>query len=788
MDLFRHRPLFLWCTGFLCASAGGFFVFDKLLLPGVEPLNLLILLLAVTVGLGGILLGFLVRYGNRRRTITAIVTVLSVLAAFAQSYATFAGEQARYLQACEHSMVTVEATVSDRRGADGQLTGFALELHAVNGYPVTGGAVLTCLYPADLAPGDTVSLCAELLPIDEAVADGYDAAILTGDGYVIGLLSEDESLSALVHRETDTPSWRVTTGRLRRSLSATLDRLTGDGAGGLPSALLLGDRNHLDLTVRRDFSRTGVSHLLAISGLHMTLLFGMAEGLLRLLRCPKRWRALLLGLSALGYLVLLGFPPSATRAVIMLGAVYLSTFLSVRPDPLTSLGAAGTLILAVTPYAVADAGFWMSFLATLGLVVLTPPLHAWVDRHLADRTKLPWQRRTVTLLVKLPLSLLVGVIAVTFTLSLSAAIIGEMGVLSAPATMLLTPFCCLLLVLSPLTLVFSGTGFGIGLGRLTALVCEDMITLTETMAEPTWSVVSLTHPAILPVTLGMTAALLILFAVRLPRTKQWTLILPILLGWLAIGGVLTIDGLLSRGRVEGTFLQPSTQSDMLVLTEGGDAVICDLANGSLTALRAASLEASQRGATEISVLLLTHYHSRTSGALWEFLQTEKVRALWLPYPQDSREAYLLLAYRERAQIAEVPIVLYHPGEPLTVFGSGELTLQVAAIDRSVQPVLLLSLDTAPDREGIGETVYCGSAIFESDLSDAATEQIARADTVIFGNHGPLTKKPFGADLPIRDGARVILSGEGDVAAYFDPAALPPDGELWLGQKRFSCSP
>ncbi len=789
MDLFRQRPLFLWCVGFLCASAGGFFLFERLLLPsGIHPLSCLLLLVAITVGLGGILLGILLRRGHRRRIITAAVTLLVILAAFVQSYATFAGEQAQYLQTCEHTTVTVTATVSERRGDGGQLTSFALELHTVNDRPVTGLASLTCLYPADLAPGDTVSLSAELVPLDEAVADGYDAAILTGDGYVAGLMSEDESLSELVHSENDTPSWRITAGALRRRLSATLNRLVGDNAGGLPSALLLGDRTALGLTVRRDFARAGISHLLAVSGLHMTLLFGMAEGLLRLLRCPKRIRALLLGLSALGYLVLLGFPPSASRAVIMLGAVYLSTFLSVRADPLTSLGVAGALILAVTPLAVADTGFWMSFLATLGLVVLIPPLHAWVDRRFADRIKTPWQRRGVAWLIKLPLSLLVGVIAVTFTLFLTAAVMGEMGILSAPATMLLTPFCCILLVLSPLALLFSGTALGTVLGRLAALVSEDMLTLTETMAKPSWTVVSLTHPAILPIALGMTAALLVLLAIRLPRKRQWTVILPMLLGWLTVYGVLSMDALLSRGEVDGTYLQPSTQSDMLVLTEGRDTVICDLSNGSLTALRTASTEASRRGATEIRVLLLTHYHSRTSGALWEFLQAETVRALWLPTPRDSRDAYLLLAYWERAQMADVPIVLYDLGDPLTIFGTSEITLQATTIDRSVQPVLFLSVDTAPGTDGVGETVYCGSAIFESDLAAVATERIATADTVIFGNHGPLPKQSFGAELSFGDDARIILSGEGDVAAYLDPVALPPGSEWWLGQKRFSCSP
>ena len=59
--------------------------------------------------------------------------------------------------------------------------------------------------------------------------------------------------------------------------------MTGDESRGLPSALLLGDKTYLSDSTRRDFSRAGVSHLLAISGLHVTLIFGMLAVFLRLI-------------------------------------------------------------------------------------------------------------------------------------------------------------------------------------------------------------------------------------------------------------------------------------------------------------------------------------------------------------------------------------------------------------------------------------------------------------------------------------------------------------------------
>jgi hypothetical protein len=296
------------------------------------------------------------------------------------------------------------------------------------------------------------------------------------------------------------------------------------------------------------------------------------------------------------------------------------------------------------------------------------------------------------------------------------------------------------------------------------------------MGEPSWAVVSLKHPAVAPVAFGMLIGVLILLAVRLPKRRQWTVILPLLAGWVALGGVLGVHALATDGEMTVDFIQPSSQSDMLVLTEGHEAVVCDLSNGSLTAMNRAARTAEEAGATEISVLMLTHYHSRTAGALAAFLSRETVRELWLPVPDTEEEYYLLLSYLEKAEAAEVPVSLYGEGESLTLFGGCEVALETDMIERSVQPVLLLSLDAG---EG-SRAVYCGSAVFESGLAGKAEELTAQADTVIFGNHGPLVKAPFGDDLTYLPDAAVILSGEGDVAGWFTPSSIN-EQLLWMGE-------
>ena len=775
MNILHRRPLFTCCAVFMLASLAGI------------PLGIIGKCI-----LGGMVLAATILYACRqmkykqdtRRAVLAVAAGVLACLALLESCLTFQSPTRTRLHTLEHQVVQVEATVTDRRNSGGNMTAYTLSLEAVNGESAEGLALLTCTYVATLRPGNQISLEATLIPLSEAAGDGYDATALLGDGYVIGLLSE--SGNPMTVTRLDSPHLLVRAGKLRRTLGARLHLLAGDEAYGLPSALLLGDKSPLSDTVRRDFGRAGVSHLLAISGLHLTLLFGLLELILRFFGGPKRVRAILLGVCGVGYLILLGFPPSATRAAIMLGVTYFSYMLSETVDPLTSLGLAGAVILAATPYAVQDAGFWMSFLATLGLVTLVPPLTEWLTRPTDKDAKRPmlWSRIRLDLL-KFIASLAVGLIAVSFTLSVVAAVIGKMGILSPISTILLTPFCAAILLLSLVALPLVGTVAGVVLGQAIAFVSASMADLTAWMAEPSWAVVSLCHPAVVPIAVVMLTATVLLLVIRLPEHRRFLVALPMLVGWMAVGGVLTVHAGVTRNRVDVTYLQPSAVSEALVMVSGSQGMICDLSNGSLSAMTAAAREAEDRGATELSVLMLTHYHSRTSGALATILDRETVRALWMPRPHDEEAYFLMLACLEKAEASGVPVFLYENGEALRVFGEGLLVSETTFMARSDQPVLLVTLDLT-SRHGVRDRlVYCGGAVFESDLNARASERISEAQTVIFGHHGPLFRAPYGEGLDLTQTEIIVFSAHGDAAAWFTPAVLPSDTPVWVGQKRLT---
>ncbi|MBR3289410.1 MAG: ComEC/Rec2 family competence protein, partial [Clostridia bacterium] len=154
-----------------------------------------------------------------------------------------------------------------------------------------------------------------------------------------------------------------------------------EDARALVSAICLGDRAELSDTVTEAFRRSGVSHLLVVSGLHVSLVALGAYTLLRRMRCRKRIAAV----AALATLVLfgglIGWRASVVRACVLLAAVLLGRCFRRPADSLNSLGGGLLVLWLHDPFCVYDLGLWLSFGATAGLILLYP----WLWKRVSDR-------------------------------------------------------------------------------------------------------------------------------------------------------------------------------------------------------------------------------------------------------------------------------------------------------------------------------------------------------------------------------------------------------------------
>ncbi|MBK9177659.1 MAG: ComEC/Rec2 family competence protein [Flavobacteriales bacterium] len=277
----------------------------------------------------------------------------------------------------------------------GRMTGLSLQ-------PVHGRVLLTLLHGDSLQavrPGDRLSLEGSAAPITR-IPDpgGFDRrAWAASRGIAHEMLGGPGRWQVLTHR------WRWTeafTG-LRARIGAWLEQ-SGLSASerALVKALVLGERDELDGDRRDAFVRSGTIHVLAVSGMHVGLIYMVLSFLSGWWGkgTHARWiRGLFVLLALWFYAGLTGSSPSVLRATVMFSLFTLAGAARQRTDHLNSLFAASLVLLLWDPGMLMQASFQLSFLAVLGIILFLRPIEQlWSPR--------PWLVRKAWSLAALSLS------------------------------------------------------------------------------------------------------------------------------------------------------------------------------------------------------------------------------------------------------------------------------------------------------------------------------------------------------------------------------------------------
>lgn len=151
------------------------------------------------------------------------------------------------------------------------------------------------------------------------------------------------------------------------------------------SAMVLGDKSALSQETKESYSRSGASHILAVSGLHIGIIFQLFIILLG----GKRHRKINIGLSTTAvwmYVVFIGMPASAVRSAVMISCYGFVEISYRRGSPINTLAFAYVLMLLINPLSLFDISFQMSFLAVFSILLVFPPLYkVYVPAHRISR-------------------------------------------------------------------------------------------------------------------------------------------------------------------------------------------------------------------------------------------------------------------------------------------------------------------------------------------------------------------------------------------------------------------
>ena len=140
------------------------------------------------------------------------------------------------------------------------------------------------------------------------------------------------------------------------------------------SAMTLGDKSQLSREVRQDYSVSSAAHVLALSGLHLSILYGILLLVFPHRRYPLVTQLVLLS-TIWSYVLIVGMAPSIVRAATMVSVCSLASLGHRKSLSINTLSFAALVMLTVDPLSLRDAGFQMSFLAVLSILLFYQPLH-----------------------------------------------------------------------------------------------------------------------------------------------------------------------------------------------------------------------------------------------------------------------------------------------------------------------------------------------------------------------------------------------------------------------------
>jgi len=237
---------------------------------------------------------------------------------------------------------------------------------------------------------------------------------------------------------------------LRNDLSHALTQALPEPQASLAQGIILGMRGNIPADLRDDFSITGTAHLLAISGLHLSIVAGIMLSIGIWLFGRRRYLYIWLALAVIWlYALLTGMHPPIMRGAIMASIFLTAELLGRQRSAFTALTFAAAIMVGVEPQVLFTASFQMSFLAMAGIILIFPRLKDWGRNIIAARlSRYPIAIPTANLISDGFSVTLAAIIAVWPVVAYYFGIVSLVGPL---ATFLALPALPLIITLGALT-------------------------------------------------------------------------------------------------------------------------------------------------------------------------------------------------------------------------------------------------------------------------------------------------------------------------------------------------
>ena len=441
-----------------------------------------------------------------------------------------------------------------------------------------------------------------------------------------GIFLTAKSAGVVTVEQPDSIPWFSWPASARNYITGMIDVVFPADVTAFARALLLGDADAMDYETDTAFKLSGIRHIIAVSGFHVSVLFS----LIFLMTGRRNWLATVIGIPVMFFFAAVaGFAPSIMRACIMHSLMALGLLLRKEYDPPTALSFAVLLMLLGNPRSISHIGFQLSVGCVTGILLCSEGISAWIlhEKRLG-KAKGIWKRASNFLATTISVS----VSATLITTPLSALYFGTVSLVSVLTNLLtlwVVTFCFYGIVLTCLLGAFSAAAASV-LAWVTAWPLRYVLLTANMLGSLPISAVY-TQSVYIVIWLILTYVLIVLYA-ALKHKKPLIpaccscifLCLALFASW--------IEPLTDECRV--TVLDVGQGQCILLQSEGKNYLVdCGGDNETKAADKAASLLLSQ-GVSRLDGLILTHYDADHAAGAQYLLSRIPADRLFLPTSLD----------------------------------------------------------------------------------------------------------------------------------------------------------
>ena len=491
----------------------------------------------------------------------------------------------------------------------------------------------------------------------------------------------------------------------RHALCRRIISLSDEKSGGLICAFLLGERDYLPEGAKLNFTRIGISHILALSGMNIAILTYALTKFLSFLRLNKKVATALSILFTLIFMAFTGFPVSVVRAGVMLIISSILFLLSQTRDSLTSLFVAILLIFIVQPYAVFDISLWLSAFATLGIVVFSEYRYSKFGKD--------------SLWGWVSTSVFASFFAISSTLFISIIKFDGISLISPISTLIFTLLSQLLIYLGILLMIF-GTFLPIRL--MCAPIGNIIIKSAEFLSDFDIVYASTNFISVTVLSVIFTIFFFGFFVLKIEHKKLYLLISCVFLSCI----LLLTTGLTHIENKENKILYYSTEA--LVVKDEGDICVINLSNKRKQNVSPLYADLSVDNVVCIDKYVISSYSYYLPSSIDTLAESIKIKEIYLPTPKNNSETEILSKTEELCEKFGIKTTCYSSSnDKIEINGTSIYPFIFGDVESTYKRLIVLSKDDKLFS-------YLNTDMLMGETKSMTLEIIDESHAIIFGSH------------------------------------------------------